>query len=95
MVFDMLHALPVGEVVGPVERLEDIGQGPGMLFGQLSFDHHAMVDGVEAGLLIIAHALRPRVGKKRLDVRMIAEIGGAAIDQIGIDQIVHHGVELA
>ena len=50
----MLQALSVGQLIGGDECLEDVEHSPRMLLGNLAFDYHSVVDGVDAGLAVIA-----------------------------------------
>ena len=66
-----------------------------MLLGDLALHHHAVVDRIEPGLAIEAHALGDGIGEERLDVGMAAQIGGAAVDQVDALDIVDRRVQLA
>ena len=66
MVVDVLDALTFGDGVGGIEHLEDVEHGPGMPLGYAAADHHAVVDRIDAGLAIEAHALRERVCDDKL-----------------------------
>jgi hypothetical protein len=82
MIFDMLAPFRLGDVVGALEGLEHLHRGLGMLFLDAALDHHAVVDRIDAGLVVEPDTFGAAVGEQRLDVGMILQIGTAAVDEI-------------
>src|SRR5262245_48527670 len=87
VVLHVLQTLLVRDVVRVIERLEKIQNRPRMLLGKFPSDDHAVVDRKDAGLAEVPDALGERVGEERLHVRMIPQVVGATVDQVGSDDV--------
>ena len=91
----MRNTLRVGDVIGADECLEQIQRHPRLLFGDVAAHHRLVVDRNQPGLAVVADAFRDRVRKQEFEIRMVLEIGLAAVDQIVVDDVVDHRIELA